>query len=314
MPYFKSDNVVSLATARGQRRCPTLDDAVASFLLDRRANGATKATIAFYRFQLLHLQKWCSANGLDLPDLTTQALRAFLVARQTYSHNAVAESARRLRTFFRWCENEQICPNASAGLRLPRREIKAIQPLSVAQVRALLNHCHGATFQQRRDDALLRLLIDSGLRVGELVSLDVGDIDLDGCRVFIRSGKGRKQRIVPVGARTVRSLAKYLAVRSRAYPTSEALFVGHNGRRLTCRHTHNHLRRLAKRAGVEWIRVSPHSLRHTFAKMFLERGGNVFALQEILGHSSLVMTRRYVALANADVAEAHRRASPGDLF
>jgi len=314
MPYFNTAKVVSLRGVALSKPPRALDDVVASFLLDRRANGATKATLDFYRFQLAHLQKWCAANGLDLPDLSTQALRAFLVARQAYSHNAVCESARRLRTFFSWCENEQICSNVSAGLRLPRREIKAIQPLSVAQVRALLNHCHGTTFQQRRDDALLRLLVDSGLRVGELVALDLGDLDLDGCRVFVRSGKGRKQRIVPVGARTIRALAKYLAVRSRGYPTCEALFIGGNGRRLTCRHCHNHISRLGKRAGIEGVRCSPHTLRHTFAKMFLERGGNVFALQEILGHSSLAMTRRYVALANADVAEAHRRASPGDLF
>jgi len=309
-----SGKVVSLRGVALAKPPSQLDDAVASFLLDRRANGVTKATLDFYRYQLLHLQKWCAANGLDLGDLSTQALRSFLVTRQDFSHNAVCESARRLRTFFSWCANEQICPNLSAGIRLPRREIKTIQSLSLIQVKALLDQCRGSTFQQRRDDALLRVLVDSGLRVGELVALDVPHLDLDGCRVFVRTGKGRKQRIVPVGARTIRALAKYLAVRSREYPTCEALFVGHNGRRMTTRHAHNHICRLAKRAGVEGVRCSPHVLRHTFAKLFLERGGSVFVLQEILGHNSLAMTRRYVALANTDVAEAHRRASPGDLF
>ena len=155
------------------------------------------------------------------------------------------------------------------------------------------------------------MLVDTGLRLGELVRLSVGDVDLiEGrCRVM---GKGAKERVVPIGGRTRRALRALIVTRRRAVDP-DPLFVSRRGGRLTPRAVQQLVRRVALAAGVS-TRCSPHVLRHSFARAFLSNGGDVFSLQRILGHSpsSLQVTRRYVQLLDDDLRAVHRRVSPVD--
>jgi len=291
-----------------------LSETIQSFLLERRIAGATAATIATYRDQLTPFQRWCEGRDVDLGLVDTDHLRSYLSDRQRISSSALYEGARRLKTFFKWCHQEQVCDDHAARIRMPKQERKVIPALTVPQVRALLAVCAKDSFVGRRDEALLRLLIDGGLRISEALGLSEADINLSDGRVFVRYDKGQKQRIVPIGPRTQRSLARYVGVRSQLRAVAGALFIGTNGKCLSRRHLEQHLSRIAERAGIEGVRVTPHVLRHTCALWFLRRGGDAFSLQALLGHSSLEMTKRYVAMTQADVTEAHARYGAGDLL
>ena len=290
-----------------------LAEAAAAFLLERRIAGVTTATTTCYTYQLAPFVAWCERHALDLPDLSVEDIRRYLADRQKVSQNALCEATIRLRTFFRWCATEGLSEDLAARIRHPKREQKVVPALTVGQVRAMLALCTPTAFVGRRDEALIRLLVDTGLRIGEALDLTLERLDLEGGSALVR-GKGQKQRVVPIGPRTHKALLRYLPARAKVAIGTDVLFVGTNGRAMNRRHAHQQMKRLAERAGVEGVRVSPHVLRHTCGKMFLQRGGDPFALQALLGHTTLTMTRRYVALANTDVSDAHRKASPGDII
>jgi len=135
-------------------------------------------------------------------------------------------------------------------------------------------------------------------------------VDFEANRIFVLCGKGQKQRIVPAGPKALKALLKYITARAERELTTDALFVSENSLPITRRHVEQHIRRLGHRAGIEG---APTLLRHTFTLWYLKRGGDVFSLQQLLGHSTLEMTRRYVSLAVSDVAQAHAKFGPGEL-
>ena len=287
--------------------------AVQAFVLDRRIAGATSATISTYHDQLNPFVAWCEQTSIDLPQIDVDQVRSYLAVRQRISSSALFEAARRLKTFFRWCQQEHMCEDAAARIRLPKQEQKIIPALAIPQVRALLAVCSKDSFVGRRDEALFRVLLDSGLRISEALGLTVPDVNVAAGRALVRCGKGQKQRMVPFGPRTQRALAKYLSKREACSGASDVLFVGSNGSPLNRRHVEQHLSRLAHRAGIVDVRVTPHVLRHTCALWFLRRGGDAFSLQMLLGHSTLEMTKRYVAMTTNDVGAAHAKFGAGDL-
>ncbi len=162
----------------------------------------------------------------------------------------------------------------------------------------------------QRDHALMLLLLDSGLRISEALSLRVDDVNWNEA-VLTVIGKGGKERQVPFGAKVKRELWRYASKRGQI-PGQDFLFVNRTGERLAVRQLQANLRRYAEKAQVKGVRVSPHTLRHTFAKMWILNGGDPFSLQKILGHTTMDMVRRYVDLASGDVAAQHRRFSPVD--
>jgi len=158
-----------------------------------------------------------------------------------------------------------------------------------------------------RDRAIVLLLLDTGLRVSEAAGIRLGDLRPDSSVKVM--GKGAKERIVPIGSTARGAIVRYLGQRGPG-PIEAPLFLGRRGA-LDWRGMQQVLKRLKARAGITG-RLSPHSLRHTFARSYLVNGGDVFSLQQILGHTTLDMVKRYVSLADADVAAKHRTASPAD--
>jgi len=156
----------------------------------------------------------------------------------------------------------------------------------------------------------LGLFIDTGIRVTGLASLHLGDLDLDGGRVKV-NGKGAKERFVFFGNKCRRLLWRYINT-ERPNVSSDRLFINSYGQPLKARGILEMMRRCGKRAGIREVRCSPHTLRHTFARRFLLNGGDVFTLQQILGHSSLEMVRRYLALCSQEVGRLYRPHSPLD--
>ncbi len=218
---------------------------------------------------------------------------------------------RTVKGLFSWLEEEgYIEENPVRRVRLPKTPRYVVKPLEEDDVRSLLRAVDPRTAAGARDLAILLLLLDTGMRLGELADMSLSDgetaLKHGMLRVF---GKGARERFVPVGATAQNAFRRYLQLhRPQAY--SDRMFLSLSGRALSDEGIRQVVRRVARRAGV--LGVHPHRLRHTAAVTFLRAGGDVFVLQRILGHSTLTMTRNYVTLAEADIKTAHMRASPAD--
>ena len=296
----------------------SLRDLIDEYGVALEVAGRSRRTIDWYRTYLDEFAAFAGRGNQPgtLEDLTPAIARRWLLATQSsrsrpLAPNSMAGRVRTLRAFGGWLQRElQLDAHPLAGLPIPMVPDVLVPSLTPPELRALLEGAN-STHDPIRDRALLVLLLDTGLRLGELVRLSVGDIDLiEGrCRVM---GKGSKERVVPIGGRTRRALRAWVVTRRR-HGNSDPLFVSRRGGRLTPRAVQQLVRRLAVAAGVS-TRCSPHVLRHSFARAFLANGGDVFSLQRILGHSpsSLQVTRRYVQLLDDDLRAVHRRVSPVD--
>jgi site-specific recombinase XerD len=209
-----------------------------------------------------------------------------------------------LRTFFRWLEFEGYTDgNPIESVRSPIARADQIQPFSQEQIAALLLAARQSK-HATRDETIILLLLDTGIRSSELCGLRRQDIDLPGKRVTVL-GKGDKRRNVYFSRMTSKALNGY--IRSRKAMPSDPFFLSERGDAMTRSGLQQLMRRLGKTAGIEAVRCSPHTFRHTCALWFLKNGGQVFALKELLGHTNLQMTLRYVNLAEADVQDQHRQ-------
>jgi len=219
-----------------------------------------------------------------------------------------------VRAFWSWLAGEGIIDeNPFARVKIPRAPRKVIPTFSPSQIRALLGAIDSTTPEGFRDCTVILTLLDTGLRVSELAGLRLGNAWLEE-GVLKVTGKGGKERIIPIGKGVRRLLWRYISgVRPEPEnPSCDAVFLTADGRPLTVHRIRNRMTVYGRRAGLSGVRCSPHTLRHTAAVSFLRNGGDVFSLQRLLGHSTLLMTRHYCELADTDVRRAHATASPVD--
>ena len=222
-----------------------------------------------------------------------------------------------IRAFFRWMVTEgRLGVSPLITIKPPISRPDQIQPFAPEQVLALLRAASQSAYPCR-DTALLYVLLDTGIRLAELCALTHVDVNLSEGEIVVRSGKGGKRRVVPISRKTRQALYALQSEMGDFLP-GDAVFVSERGRGegrgLLPNAVAKLLKRLNNHAKVGGVRVSPHTFRHTFAVMFLRSGGQVFTLKQILGHESLSMTNRYVAVAQADVTAQHRQFSPVDAL
>ncbi len=278
----------------------------------RRLSGHT---VTNYAVDLAQFVEFALAQGLDCPEAVRPAhVRAFLREMLAYGY-AKASAARKLSAVKSWMaylrDEKIISDDPACRVQAPKLPVRLPRALSLQDVQTLLEKGPDGRFRVR-DRAALELLYGSGLRVAELVSLDWEDLDLRERWVRV-TGKGDKERIVPVGRY---ALAAFEAWAAESSNRTGALFPGTRGgcERMTVRTVTRIVDRAAKRCGLSG--VTPHVLRHSFATHLLEGGANLRVLQELLGHESLLTTQRYLKIS-ADylqrmVKEAHPRAWEGE--
>ncbi|MCX6095081.1 MAG: tyrosine-type recombinase/integrase [Candidatus Bipolaricaulota bacterium] len=181
------------------------------------------------------------------------------------------------------------------------------------EIKAVVAAVRQKTWNGIRNRAMLLTLLDTGVRLGELIALNLGDLDLGAARIRIRSGKGERERYVFVGRVVLRSLRGWIDTRGHGQEFWP-LFVTRGGQRLDRRNVQRILERISARAGLGGKHIHPHLLRHTFATHYIMNGGDPFSLQRILGHSDIQTTMIYVNLAGVGLKEAHAKASPVDAL
>jgi integrase/recombinase XerC len=291
-----------------------VQDAVASFLrhLEDEKNASPNTTKAYARdlAQLrAHLRSELGreARPRDVDHLLIRSFLAHL-HQQGVKKVSAARKLAALRTFFRFLCREGILErNPAAALLSPRLERRLPSPLEEREASALVD-VPGDTPAALRDRAILELLYATGLRCAELVGLDLDAVDLDERQVRVM-GKGRKERIVLFGVPARRALSDWLVSRAGLGPRTSALFVNLKGSRLTDRSVRLLVHRRVEALALEG-RISPHTLRHSFATHLLRRGADLRAIQELLGHSSLSTTQRYTHVDTNQLLHIYRKAHP----
>jgi site-specific recombinase XerD len=292
-----------------------LDRLVEAYLLACRTEGMSSNTVRWYGQKLAAFLDHLRGSGVSpiLSALVPDIVRAFVAFLQAegLSGFTVRGYVQVLKGFATWLVEDGYLERHPLGkLALPRVPANVVKPLDDAEVAALLRAVNQRSYRGSRDLALLLLLLDTGMRLGEATGLVVGDAE-EAIRegVLKVRGKGSRERYLPVGRAARNALRRYVHLH-RPETSSQVLFVSFWGQALTAEGIRQVVRRVATRAGVAG--VHPHRLRHTAAVTFLRAGGDVFALQRILGHSTLTMTRNYVTLTDTDIKAAHLRASPAD--
>lgn len=293
--------------------------------------NASPHTVSNYRREITQFMAFAREQGVaSWADVTAALLRRWLAQlhQQGYVKASVARRVSELRAFYTYLKRHELAPtnpvNEVSAPRLPQR---LPRPLARAEVEALLAAPDVTTPQGQRDKAMLELLYAGGLRVSELLALDVADVDLAQARVHV-TGKGAKERLALIGAPAVAALRAYLAdgrpqllthaaqSGGRAAASGKwlsrrptALFLNRFGQRLSVSMFTRALRGYAKAAGIDQ-RVTPHMLRHSFATHLLDGGADLRSVQELLGHEQASTTQIYTQVSQNQLREAVLRAHP----
>ncbi len=287
-------------------------DLARSFVRHLRAENKAPGTIDNYLEAVKQLTIFLTAQDRTVTKARREDLEAFLASLlERWTAGTAVNRYRALRVFYGWLvEEDEIRRNPMTRMKPPAAPERPVPVLSDDELRRLLAACAGTSFPCRRDTAIVMLMIDSGARRAEIVSLRLGDVDFDYdvARVL---GKGRRERALPFGRKTAVALDRYLRVRAKhPHAVSERLWLGKKGP-LTEFGLNQMIRRRGQQAGIDGLR--PHQLRHTFAHSWLAQGGGEVDLMRIAGWKSRIMLQRYGAsAADARAREAHRRMSPTD--
>lgn len=260
-----------------------------------------------------------AGREIEVDAIDTPIIRSYIYSLNIRNKSSsVARKLSALRTFFRFLEHENIIPdNPMASISMPKQEQHIPVFLSVDEVFALLEAPgHGESFAAR-DRAILELLYSTGMRVSELVSCNMANLDFETEMVMVR-GKGNRERLIPFGAQAVKSLRIYLTEREELLRTrlqqgkkfdQNSLFLNSRGTRLTARSVERMISNYGRKAGLDKP-VTPHVLRHSFATHLLEMGADMRSVQELLGHASLSTTQIYTHLDMVHLMRVYDKAHP----
>lgn len=286
-----------------------------SWELSLRAERKAASTITSYSRGVRAFLAWCADNGH--PAALDKTLAKMWVADLLDSGAEPTTATARqlgLRRFSAWLEAEgEIPDDPLLGLKSPKIDKKVTESLTDEELKKLIKACAGKEFRDRRDEAIVRLMAETGIRAGELVALNVSDVNLDRGLATVTRGKGGKGRISPFSAQTGLSIDRYLrARRAHRLADSPALWLGDRGKGLSYYGLHAALKYRAERAGLTGFH--PHLMRHTAATRWLRAGGSEGGLMAVAGWSTRDMIDRYTGASAAErAADEARNLNLGDL-
>lgn len=297
----------------------TLSQSIAGWQLDARARRLSHNTMLDYQGTFRKFQDHLAGDP-PIETITTTQVKEFL-SDQTVSNKTLLNYHIGLSALWTWAVRSEIVDrHIIRQIRRPKPEQRQIEPFSEKDIRAMLGSLRISRAYARpgkresthllphpeRHRAILLLLLDTGIRAGELCGMNIYSVDLKNNHISV-FGKGAKQRQIPLSGSTGQAVWRYLTQRQNS-DIGEPLFTTDKGQRLSVYRLGDIVTNIAARAAVTGANC--HRFRHTFAINFLRNGGDVYSLQRILGHATLQMCKRYLALAQVDIDKAHRQASP----
>ena len=292
----------------------SFDEAFRSFIEDAERRGLREHTITYYQREIGLFGRWLFSE--DKAELISRVVRADINSYVDYLKNerglkngTINTRLRAIRALFGYLKDSKyIANNPMENYPLLKSRTGNIETFSIKQLRQLLNAPDRRTFTGLRDYTYMLLLLETGIRLSECTGILVEDVKLSEGVVFIRNTKNHFHRYVPIQSKMKEQLRRYLKVRGTC--ESDALFVTLDGEPMQRSSLQKIVGKYGKQAGIKGVRCSPHTLRHTFAKISVMNGAGVFELQKILGHSSMEMVRIYVNLFSSDVYKRHSEFSP----
>lgn len=269
-------------------------------------------TRSAYQRDLDHLQNFCNKHDIDKwVALDGRQVRGFIAwrHRQGTGGRSLQRNLSAIRSFYRYLIDEgKVSNNPAEGIIAPKTERKLPKVLDADQTVQLVE-INEQDDLAIRDRAILELIYSSGLRLAELISLNMGDIDF-GDRIITVTGKGKKMRSVPVGQHAIKAIDKWLKIRKKMVNANEdALFISNRGKRISPRSVQERLKQWAIKQGLP-SHVHPHMLRHSFASHMLESSGDLRAVQELLGHADISTTQVYTHLDFQHLAQVYDKSHP----
>ena len=288
----------------------TVQQAFESFLVEQQIRGNSPKTLTYYQSGMNRFRGFLERNP-TLPELNLPLLREYVLHLQAEDLSTVTRQSyiRALRAFLTWCYSEDLLPvNLSEKFKLPKAKRKVIDILTDEEARRLMSSFNPRYLIQLRNYCICALMLDSGLRMDEVSTLDLSLLHLPEGYAIV-NGKGNKQRVVPLGLNTRKALLRYLNRRPGCASTGR-VFLKSDLQPISDSTIKQMFHKLKKRVGIPRIRA--HLLRHTFATRYLENGGDIYALQQILGHTSLEMVKRYVHSTHQKTVSKFSEYSPLD--
>jgi site-specific recombinase XerD len=287
---------------------------ISAFLHACRARNLASGTLEFYNKKLEAFTGFCLENHADrIGGINADLIRNFLILLAETGHRPAGVHCyyRTVKTFLKWYEREaepESWRNPINRVKSPIIPLEPLDPVSIDTIKSLLATCKRGTFTDARDSASLLLLLDTGVRLAEFLTLNIGDVDPITGTIQVRSGKGRKPRNVYLGEKSRQTLRRYMKKREDHNP---ALWVSQFGERLSETGLRMMLRRRAAKAGVPV--PSPHDFRRAFAIERWRAGVDILTISRLMGHTSLQVMNRYLKQIGADLEQVSRRSSPVDL-
>lgn len=291
----------------------TISDSFDEFILEQRCRGHSKKTIEYYDLILRRFSEFAEELQLsDVDQITLTVCKQFYLSLtdQGLSSVSIQSYVRGYRAYIQWLyESDYIGEDLCHRFRLPKATRKVIDILTDSEIQRLMASFDTATYTGLRDYTICALMIDTGLRLNEVVTLQSKHVHLDDGYLIV-TGKGDKQRVVPFGSFTAATLRAYVDDKKSWCPPLASFFVTVDADPITVNTLKDVFRRLKDRSGIS--RLHPHLLRHTFATKYLSNGGDIYTLQRILGHATLDMVKKYLHLSNQLTIAAYR--SPMDAL
>jgi len=287
---------------------PDLAALLPSWQLSMRAERKSPATVTSYTEGVLAFLRWSAAANVT-PEITKSTVQAFTADLLDAGAQAATARTRHmaLRRFAAWLAEEgELDANPLLGVKPPKLDSKVVDALTDEQLRLLLKACSGKELIDRRDEAIVRLMAETGLRAGEVIAMEVADVDLQQGRAIVRRGKGGKGRAIPFGPQTAAALDRYMrARRAHRLGGSGALWLGGNGQTFSYHGLNLALKRRASVAGIAGFHL--HLMRHTAATRWLRAGGSEGGLMAVAGWSTRSMVDRYTGASASERAATEAR-------
>lgn len=284
-----------------------IDEFIGELQTKRRLS---KHTLSSYRRDLEKFAHFCLEQGYSKArDAHSAEVRQWIsnLHRQGISGTSLQRALSSLRSFYRFLYGNNCQHNPAIDVQAPKSAKKLPKTLDVDNMQQLLN-IEGDDWLSRRDRAILELFYSCGLRLSELVNLDIKQLDLNDALVRV-TGKGNKDRLVPIGSQALKALKDWLISRSESQALTEAIFISQRGKRLSPRAIQARLKKYSIEQAISQ-HVHPHMLRHSFASHLLESSGDLRAVQELLGHANISTTQVYTHLDFQHLAKIYDQSHP----